>query len=186
MPCYKPVKAFYGSKLASGKREIVFSSGQAQSCADLSLPCGGCVGCRLERARQWAMRCVDESKLHEHNSFITLTIAPEHMSRHGRSVSVPVFQMFLKRLRKAVAPLRLRFFIVLSMVVSLAGRIIMRLFSAILFLIVSISRLLKAVSVFTALSCFLVYGTLVILVLVISRSVLPPTWHVTISRRLDL
>lgn len=109
MPCYQPVKAFYGNKLPSGKREIVFSSGQAQSCIDLKLPCGSCVGCRLERARQWAMRCVDESSLHKDNSFITLTFSDEKLPFH-RSLDVSIFQKFMKRLRKEVAPLRLRFF----------------------------------------------------------------------------
>lgn len=109
MPCYRPIKAFYGSKLASGKREIVFSSGEAQSCIDLSLPCGSCVGCRLERARQWAMRCMDESSLYLDNSFITLTFNDENLP-WNRSLDVSVFQRFMKRFRKEVAPLRIRFF----------------------------------------------------------------------------
>lgn len=37
------------------------------------LPCGRCIGCRLERSRQWASRCVHESQLHPANCFITLT-----------------------------------------------------------------------------------------------------------------
>lgn len=109
MPCYKPVKAFYGSRLSSGKREIVFSSGQAQSCLDLKLPCGTCLGCRLERARQWAMRCMDEASMHKENSFITLTFSNKYLPAN-RSLDKSIFQKFMKRLRKEVAPLRLRFF----------------------------------------------------------------------------
>ena len=30
----------------------------------VKIPCGQCVGCRLEYSRQWAIRCVLESKLH--------------------------------------------------------------------------------------------------------------------------
>lgn len=101
MPCYRPVKAWYGNKLASGKREIVFSSGQAQSCLSLALPCGTCVGCRLERARQWAMRCMDEASLYKDNSFVTLTFNDENLPMN-RSVDVSVFQKFMKRLRKAL------------------------------------------------------------------------------------
>ena len=86
MPCYKPVKAFYGSLLPSGKREIVFSSGQAQSCLDLKLPCNSCLGCYLGRARQWAMRCVDEASLYEENSFVTLTFSPEVLAKRGRGL----------------------------------------------------------------------------------------------------
>lgn len=124
MPCYKPIKAWYGHRLPSGKREIVFSSGQAQSFIDLALPCGTCVGCRLERARQWAMRCVDEASLYRDNSFITLTFNEQHLP-NNRSLDVSIFQKFMKRLRKEVAPLRLRFFIAVSMVRSMVDRIIM-------------------------------------------------------------
>lgn len=109
MPCYKPVKAFYGTKLPSGKREIVFSSGQAESCLDLKLPCGNCVGCRLERARQWAMRCCDEASLHRDNSFITLTFSDSNLP-FNRSLDVGIFQRFMKRLRKELDPVKIRFF----------------------------------------------------------------------------
>lgn len=109
MPCYKPVKAFYGKRLPSGKREIVFSSKLADSFINLSLPCGNCVGCRLERARQWAMRCVDEASLHVENSFITLTFSDKHLPAN-RSLDVSIFQKFMKRLRKEVEPVKLRFF----------------------------------------------------------------------------
>lgn len=127
MPCYRPVKAFYGDLLPSGKREIVFSSGQAQSCLDLKLPCGSCLGCRLERARQWAMRCMDEASLHEDNSFITLTFSDANLPAN-RSLDVSIFQKFMKRLRKEVAPLRLRFFIAANTALSWVGLITTVLF----------------------------------------------------------
>lgn len=66
---------------------------------DLSLPCGQCVGCRLERSRQWAMRCVHEASLHEANCFITLTYAEEHLP-DSRSLVYSDFQKFMKRLRR--------------------------------------------------------------------------------------
>lgn len=109
MPCYRPVKAWYGNKTQSGKREIVFSSGQAQSCLDLKLPCGSCVGCRLERARQWAMRCMDEASLYTNNSFITLTFNDDHLPSN-RSLDVNIFQLFMKRLRKYAGKHMIRYF----------------------------------------------------------------------------
>lgn len=139
MPCYKPVKAFYGAKLASGKREIVFSSGQAQSCLDLSLSCGSCVGCRLERARQWAMRCMDEASLYKDNSFITLTFNDANLPSN-RSLDVSIFQKFMKRLRKEVAPLRIRFFIVENMGPLMVGLTTILLSLIMLFLIGSFIR----------------------------------------------
>lgn len=38
-----------------------------------AVPCGQCIGCRLERARQGAIRSVHEAQMHENNCFITLT-----------------------------------------------------------------------------------------------------------------
>lgn len=139
MPCYKPVKAFFGDKLASGKRQIVFSSGQAQSCLDLVLPCGSCVGCRLERARQWAMRCMDEASLYRDNSFITLTFNDKSLP-DNRSLDVGVFQRFMKRLRKEVEPLRLRFFTVENMVRLMGVLIIIPSFLITDFLIRCLSK----------------------------------------------
>lgn len=110
MPCYKPVKAWYGDRLSSGKRAIVFSSGQAQSCLSLALPCGTCVGCRLERARQWAMRCMDEASLYSQNSFITLTFNPKVLAQRGPSLDKRDFQLFMKRLRKFTGGQLIRYF----------------------------------------------------------------------------
>lgn len=71
------------------------------------LPCGQCTGCRLERSRQWAVRMVNESQLHDENCFITLTFDDEHLfDLNERGVSNPMslhkpeFQKFMKRLRK--------------------------------------------------------------------------------------
>jgi hypothetical protein len=65
----------------------------------LELPCGQCIGCRLERSRQWAMRCLHESSLYESNSFITLTYDDSNLPAGG-SLNYPDFQRFMKRLRK--------------------------------------------------------------------------------------
>ena len=45
------------------------------------LSCGQCIGCRLESSRQWAIRCVLESKLYdsELNWFMTLTYDDAHL-----------------------------------------------------------------------------------------------------------
>ena len=66
---------------------------------DLELPCGQCIGCRLERSRQWAMRCVHESSLHEDNAFITLTYDDSCLPPGGSLVYAD-FQKFMKRLRR--------------------------------------------------------------------------------------
>lgn len=65
----------------------------------LTIPCGGCIGCRLEKSRQWAVRIAHENKLHELSIFLTLTLAPEHIPDTG-SISKQHVQLFLKRLRQ--------------------------------------------------------------------------------------
>lgn len=37
------------------------------------IPCGKCIGCRLEKRRQWAIRATLEAKTHKENIFATLT-----------------------------------------------------------------------------------------------------------------
>lgn len=110
MPCYSPLAAWRGGVGPSGKRQIVFSPPkvQARDC-EISLPCGQCVGCRLERSRQWAMRCVHEASLYSRNAFVTLTYSNRFLPKDG-SVSVREFQLFMKRLRKAYPEDRIRFF----------------------------------------------------------------------------
>lgn len=43
------------------------------------LPCGQCAGCRLERSRQQAARCIHESKSHKYNTWATLTYDYDHL-----------------------------------------------------------------------------------------------------------
>lgn len=63
------------------------------------LPCGQCIGCRLERSRQWAMRCMHESQMHALNCFVTLTFDEEHLPVDG-SLDYAVFQRFMRDLRR--------------------------------------------------------------------------------------
>lgn len=97
MACFYPLNAF---QLENG--QIVFAE-RGKIRRSLVLPCGQCIGCRLERSRQWAMRCLHESKLHSQNSFITLTYADEH---HTPSLNYRDFQKFCKRLRKRLGKFR--------------------------------------------------------------------------------
>lgn len=109
MACYKPLIAFRGPVGKSGKASIVFDRKSAVSFRELELPCGRCIGCRLERSRVWAIRCVHESQLHSQNCVITLTYDNDHLPA-DESVHVDHFQLFMKRLRKRIAPVRVRFF----------------------------------------------------------------------------
>lgn len=93
----------------SGKRPIVFSASAGFADLPVEVPCGQCIGCRLERSRQWAMRIVHESSLYDFNSFITLTYSERHMP-YDFSLKVEHFQKFMKRLRKAREGQKIRFF----------------------------------------------------------------------------
>lgn len=110
MPCYSPMRAWRSKTInESGKRSLVFNKDDAQY-ADLpiEIPCGQCIGCRLERSRQWAVRCVHESQLYDENCFITLTYDDEHLPANGTLVTED-YQKFMKRLRKHF-PQKIRFF----------------------------------------------------------------------------
>lgn len=63
------------------------------------LPCGNCIGCRLDRAATWAMRCMYEAQLHERNVFVTLTFNDANLSP-DLSLHKEDYVLFMKRLRK--------------------------------------------------------------------------------------
>ncbi len=100
MPCYHPLSAWRSEQ---GEISFVDRGGDR-----LDLPCGRCIGCRLERSRQWATRIMFEAQFHPSNSFITLTYDEAHMP-FPPSLHYPDFQKFMKRLRKDT-PQPLRFF----------------------------------------------------------------------------
>lgn len=64
----------------------------------LQLPCGKCIGCRLDHANDWATRCWCEAKSWENNCFITLTYNDENLPKDGYLIKKDL-QDFMKRLR---------------------------------------------------------------------------------------
>jgi len=109
MTCYSPLHAYKGKSNNAEKIKIVFRRPSSWRGQRLDLPCGQCVGCRLERSRQWAVRCVHEASLYSENSFITLTYNPENLPSNGSLVKSD-FQDFMKRLRKSIAPRKVRYY----------------------------------------------------------------------------
>nr|QXN72791.1 MAG: replication initiator protein [Microvirus sp.] len=93
MACYRPVTV---SVRPNGK--IGFHD-QPGDVAPRQIACGRCVGCRLDRASGWALRCQHEASLFDHNSFVTLTYDEENIPEYG-SLRYSDVQKFLKRLRK--------------------------------------------------------------------------------------
>lgn len=103
MPCYTPLTAY---RAVGGG--ITFNRSEGTG-TEIPLPCGQCFGCRLERSRQWAIRCIHEAQLHEKNSFITLTYNPENLPKSG-SLDKTHFQKFMKRFRKEISPMKVRYY----------------------------------------------------------------------------
>lgn len=104
MPCYSPLEGFRSETLtASGKRKLVFTGGFRD--LPVTVACGQCIGCRLERSRQWAIRLMHEKQFHTHASFLTLTYDDKHLPAYG-SLCKRDFQLFLKRMRKRYGALR--------------------------------------------------------------------------------
>lgn len=71
-------------------------------------PCGKCPGCLSARSSDWAVRLGHELKLHNEASFITLTFEDDGVI----DVDKETCQLFLKRLRKALQPKRIRYYLV--------------------------------------------------------------------------
>lgn len=147
MPCYHPLKAWPIGLTENGKTKYKItpyevhhvalnSNGVWESCTSdflspyvkrnvidyTQIPCGQCVGCRLEYSRQWANRCMLELEYHDSAYFVTLTYDDEHVpkSYYGDPASGEAlpsmtlckrdFQLFMKRLRKAFPDDKIRFF----------------------------------------------------------------------------
>lgn len=100
MTCFHPITAFRGAlNPKTGLRAIVFnpSNGSMDDC--LKIPCGQCLGCRLEKARQWAIRIMHESQEAGTSRFLTLTYNNEHLPKNA-SLNKRDIVLFMKKLRK--------------------------------------------------------------------------------------
>lgn len=73
--------------------------------------CGQCMPCRINRKRLWATRMTLESFMHSESSFVTLTYDQENTPKDG-SLKPEHLRDFLKRLRRRLAPLSVRYFAV--------------------------------------------------------------------------
>lgn len=98
MACSKPLRAW---RLSSGS--VVIGDRPNDYVSEFTVPCAQCQWCRLERSRQWAVRCMHESKMHKSNCFVTLTYDEE--SCPG-SLRYKDYQLFMRRLRKQIGDVR--------------------------------------------------------------------------------
>lgn len=111
MACYSPLRGYPGSKVnaETGKRPMTFSGQKsAREGALLTVPCGVCIGCRIDRSEAWAIRATHEARMAKYDwpgepgsCFLTLTYSPEAVPT-DYSVRKDVMQRFMKRLRKKI------------------------------------------------------------------------------------
>lgn len=101
MPCNFPLPAFQAAPGSPLKFGVELGA------SNLAIACGQCAGCRLERARQWAMRIMSEVPAWPFGSchFLTLTYSdsflPPKIEGADRHTLVPRdLQLFWKVLRK--------------------------------------------------------------------------------------
>lgn len=97
MACFTPHRVHRGEDRPDGKMNILWSGNNAGQ-RRITLPCGRCDGCKLERSRNWAARCMCEAQMHSANSFVTLTFDDAHLPLN-RGLDVKYLQDFFKLLR---------------------------------------------------------------------------------------
>lgn len=69
------------------------------SVGSISVPCGVCIQCRINKTMEWATRCLYESEDHKVSCFITLTYDDDHLPEYG-SLDFKSIADFWKRVRK--------------------------------------------------------------------------------------
>lgn len=152
MPCFHPLKGFPVGFWPSGKPKYKITSYNTKmvyrpfdksdsmwyaseeeyydpklkcvyDSSSVVIGCGQCMGCRIDRSREWADRCMLERQYHEYAWFVTLTYDDRHLPLvsyadpstgecKGTSATLnrPDVQSFLHNLRNALSDCVIRFF----------------------------------------------------------------------------
>lgn len=103
MACNAPLVAWKKrDRTALGVRAVTFRLSEGYSDLPVNVPCGKCAGCRMGKAREWAVRCTHEAAMWKENVFVTLTYDNEHVPKCGQleTLRKEDFVNFMKRLRK--------------------------------------------------------------------------------------
>ncbi|ALS03543.1 VP4 [Gokushovirus WZ-2015a] len=78
------------------------------------VPCGRCLGCRIDYSREWANRMCIELDDNPHAVFVTLTYNNDHLPRTESgcpTLDKRDLQLFWKRLRKSFPGRRIRYYV---------------------------------------------------------------------------
>lgn len=90
--CFSPRPAFKDLKTGQvfltspssryyNNKEWLLSTGYEK----MLVPCGKCLECRMQHAREWSHRCIAEAQLYTNNYFLTLTYSDEYLPVKNRS-----------------------------------------------------------------------------------------------------
>lgn len=93
VPCYSPIT---GYRAPGGG--LKFSRSGAYRDRPITIACGGCIGCRLTRSKNWATRCTHEAQMHKKNSFLTLTYSDKKLPPDN-SINKVHFPEFAQKMR---------------------------------------------------------------------------------------
>lgn len=136
MSCYHPLYAVRIGTKSNGKADLKMLSYRPDDRdsyiywhdhryprdALVPLPCGQCIGCRIDYSRQWANRCMLELEYHDSAWFCTFTYDDDHVPRSfypdpDTGEAIPAltlkkrdFQLLMKRIRKKFESDKIRFF----------------------------------------------------------------------------
>lgn len=102
MPCYRPLTGW--NKLGGG----LTSRKSASNGSTLTVPCGQCIGCRLDKQRDWTARICHEARLWPVNAWLTITYDEANLP-WDQSLNLRHWQLFIKHLRRDLAPRQIRF-----------------------------------------------------------------------------
>lgn len=94
--CLYPITMVVKRKV-TGKHELVTFS------------CGKCLECVTKNSTEWAFRLYLEARSHKEVCFVTLTYNEDNLPLNGNLDRREV-QLFIKKLRKAISPVKIRIF----------------------------------------------------------------------------
>lgn len=131
MSCYRPYIGFPDGVTENGKVKYVLRPFELSPDIDIELknnpgaitiPCGRCIGCQLDKSLDWAARLSMELKYHDSSYFITLTYSDDSIPKRkyvdhltgevceAQTLKKKDVQDFMKRLRYYFPNDNIRFF----------------------------------------------------------------------------
>ncbi|UPW41831.1 replication initiator protein [Peromfec virus RodF5_17] len=91
------------------KSEAIIDEYTGEYFEEFEIGCGKCLECINLHKLQWTHRLLDELKCHDQSCFLTLTY--RNSPDFDNDLHPDHVQKFIKRLRKAVSPVRIRFYL---------------------------------------------------------------------------